>query len=190
MTVSTGFRVLSRSQKISELDRILHPYQDLFKPELGELKGTTVKINVDDKVIPQFHKARPIPFLMKDKVTKSDRLENQRVIKPVQFADWAAPTVPVIKSNNEIRLCGDYKVMINSAVKTDSYPLLLIEELYTKLSGGTIYSKLDLSSAYQQLTLDPESQKLTTINTHKGLYMYTRRPFGVRLAPSLIFQWT
>ena len=82
------------SEDISELDRILHPYQDLFKPELGELKGTTVKINVDDKVIPQFHKARPIPFLMKDKVTKElDRLENQGVIKPVQFADWAAPIV-------------------------------------------------------------------------------------------------
>ena len=95
----------------------------------------------------------------------------------------------MIKSNNEIRLCGDYKVTINSAVKTDSYPLPLIEELYTKLSGGTIYSKLDLSSAYQQLTLDPESQKLTTINTHKGLYVYTRLPFGVSSAPS-IFQRT
>ena len=48
---------------------------------------------------------------------------------------------------------------------------------------------LDLSCAYNQLLLDEGAQELTTIYMHKGLYKYTRLPFGVALAPA-IFQQT
>ena len=39
------------------------------------------------------------------------------------FSEWASPIVPVLKSNGEIRLCGDYKVTVNKAVKTEKYPI-------------------------------------------------------------------
>lgn len=55
--------------------------------------------------------------------------------------------------------------------------------------GGKVFSKLDLSHAYQQILLDDESCKYVTINTHRGLYRYTRLPFGVASAPA-IFQRT
>lgn len=55
------------------------------------------------------------------------------------------------------------------------------------LSGGTVFSKIDLASAYQQVLLDDESKQLLTINTHRGLFVYNRLPFGVSSAPS-IFQ--
>ena len=48
---------------------------------------------------------------------------------------------------------------------------------------------LDLSHAYNQLLLDEGAQELTAINTHKGLYKYTRLAFGVASAP-VIFQQT
>ena len=44
-----------------------------------------------------------------------------------------------------------------------------------------------MSNAYLQLPLDAESKKFTTINTHKGVFEYTRLPFGVASAPA-IFQ--
>ena len=44
-----------------------------------------------------------------------------------------------------------------------------------------------MSQAYQQLKLDAESQKYLVINTHKGLFCYTRLPFGISTAPG-IFQ--
>ena len=48
---------------------------------------------------------------------------------------------------------------------------------------------VDLSSAYQQVLLDEESKEYVTINTHLGLFRYTRLPFGVASSPA-IFQKT
>ena len=46
-----------------------------------------------------------------------------------------------------------------------------------------------IQNAYQQLVLQEDSRKLTTVNTSKGLFEYTRLPFGVSAAPG-IFQRT
>ena len=62
-----------------------------------------------------------------------------------------------------------------------------IEDLLSKVTGGTFFSKSDLAHAYQQIALNEESRKLTTINTHKGLFQYNCVPFGITSAPS-IFQ--
>ena len=78
---------------------------------------------------------------------------------------------------------------MNSIAQNEVYPLPRIEELFTAVAGGKIFSKLDLSHAYLQLQLDEASQEYVTINTHRGLYRYTRLPFGVSSAPA-IFQRT
>ena len=57
------------------------------------------------------------------------------------------------------------------------------------MSGGKTFSKLDLSHTCLELTLDEVSRENLTINTHKGLFQYTRMPFGVSAAPA-IFQRT
>ena len=44
-----------------------------------------------------------------------------------------------------------------------------------------------MSQAYQQIELDDDSKRYTIINTHKGLFKYTRLPFGIASAPA-IFQ--
>ena len=69
------------------------------------------------------------------------------VITQVQFADWAAPIVPVIKNDGSVRICGDYKVTINQATNVDSYSLPKIDDLLASLGPGKIFSKLDLAHA-------------------------------------------
>ena len=69
----------------------------------------------------------------------------------------------------------------------DAYPLPRVEELFAALSGGTYFTKLDMSQAYLQLPLDEQPRELVTINTHRGLFQYTRLPFGVSAAPG-VFQ--
>ncbi|VDK88190.1 unnamed protein product [Dibothriocephalus latus] len=46
----------------------------------------------------------------------------------------------------------------------------------------TCFAKLDLADAYLQVEVAPVSRELLTINTHRGLFMYTRSSFGVKSA--------
>ncbi|KAI0232573.1 hypothetical protein LSAT2_017097, partial [Lamellibrachia satsuma] len=125
---------------------------DVFSEGLGELKGMKVKIQVKDDATPRFHKPRPVPYALKEKVKKElIRLQETGIIEQVQFSEWAAPIVPVCKSNGQIRICGDYKVTINQAVVEDKYPIPRVNDLYAGLNGGETFSKLDLSQAYLQL---------------------------------------
>ena len=88
-------------------------------------------------------------------------------LEPVEFASWAAPIVPVLKSNkSSIRICGDFKLTVNPVVKLDKYPIPKVEDLFAQLAGGKTFTKLDLSQAYQQLPLDEESKSYVVINTH------------------------
>ena len=64
----------------------------------------------------------------------------------------------VVKADKSIRVCGDYKVTVNSVLEVDQHPLPNPEELFVTLSGEEKYSKLDLSRAYQQILLDDDSR--------------------------------
>ena len=86
-----------------------------------------------------------------------------------------------------VRICGDFKGTINPVSKLDRYPIPKLEDLFTKLAGGKAFTKLDLSQAYQQVRLDDNSKQYVVINTHKGLFRYTRLPYGISSAPG-IFQ--
>ena len=113
-------------------------------------------------------------------------LQQQGIIEPAHFSDWAAPIAPVVKADGNVRICGDYKVTVNREAKLDKHPIPRIDDLFASLAGER-FTKLDLSHAYQQIQLDPDSRKYVTINTHRGLFTYNRLPFGVASAPS-IFQ--
>ena len=172
------------------LEAVLDKHSKVFRDELGMVRGVTAKLHVDPQARPKFYRPQSVPYAMKDKVEQElDHFHQQGIIEPVQFSEWAAPIVPVLKQNGDIRICGDYKLTVNAVAKLDTYPLPRIEDLFTSLSGGKYFSKLDLAQAYLQLPLDEASRKYLTINTQKGLYQYTRLPFGVASAPS-IFQRT
>ena len=92
---------------------IISKYPEVFSEGLGTLKGTFVKIHKKPVVEPKFHKARPVPYSMRDKVNQElERLQQQGIIEPVQFSEWAAPIVSVLKSDGTIRICGDYQLTV------------------------------------------------------------------------------
>ena len=170
------------------LNSVLHGHEALFTEELGGVHPHKATLSVKADATPKFFKPRPIPFAIKDAVGQElDRLERQGIIQKVDSSDWAAPIVAVPKKDGRFRLCGDYKVTVNYALTVDQYPLPKPEDLFATLSNGQEFSKLDLSQAYLQLKLDELSRPYTTINTHQGLYQYTRLPFGIPSAPA-IFQ--
>ena len=123
---------------------------------------------------------------MKSKVEKEiDRLIKCDILQQIESSDWATPIVPILKKNEEMRLCGDYKVTLNPCLEIDCYPVPRVQDLLATLSGGILFSKIDLSHAYQQVELEDISRTLVTISTHKGLFSYKRMCFGVESAPGL-----
>ena len=173
----------------STVQGVLDRHPEVFREELGTLKDFKAKIHIDPNAKPRFCKARSVPYALRTKVEEElDRLVADGVLEAVQFSDWAAPIVPVLKSDKKtVRICGDFKLTVNQASKLDHYPIPKIEDLFAQLAGGKSFTKLDLSQAYQQLVLEEESKDLTTINTQRGLFRFNRLPFGISSAPG-IFQ--
>ena len=160
------------------LDAILHQHEKVFQEGLGTMQGYKACFLVDDKVKPKLCKAQPVPYAMRALVKQElDRLTKEGIIEPVQFAEWAAPIVPVLKSDKKsVRVCGDFKLTINQASKLDSYPIPKVEDLFA--AGGKMFTKLDVSQAYQHIGLEESSKNYVVINTQKGLFRYTRLPYG------------
>ena len=174
----------------SDLEDVLQKHGPIFREELGLVKGVTARLQVESEATPIFFKAHTMPYALRGKIEQElQRLEKQGVLEKVEFAEWAAPIVPVTKPDGSVRICGDYKVTVNKVAKLDTYPLPRIEDLFASLAGGKQFTKLDLAHAYQQIPLEEESKQYVVINTLRGLYKYNRLPFGVASAPA-IFQKT
>ncbi|XP_049886596.1 uncharacterized protein K02A2.6-like isoform X1 [Pectinophora gossypiella] len=109
------------------------------------------------------------------------------VIEPVERSDWATPLVLASKADGGLRICADYKVTLNRVLLVDKYPVPKVEDLFSNLCGNQYFTKLDLSQAYNQLVLDESSRSYTVINTHRGLFKYSRLVFGLASSPG-IFQ--
>ena len=172
----------------AEITKFLDNFKSIFKPGLGTLQDVIVSLDIIPYATPKFLKARPVPFSLKDKINDEiDFLLQEGIIEPVNYSTWACPIVPVLKPNGKIRICGDYKITANKAIRCEAYPLPKPKELLSTLAGGKFFAKLDLSHAYNQLKLDEKSKLYTTINTHRGLFRYTRLCFGINSA-SAIFQ--
>jgi hypothetical protein len=138
------------------IEQLVEKYNTLFEAGLGMLRNFQAKIFVDPNVRPKFFKPRPIPYAFREKVEDElSRLTTEGIIEPLQFSEWAAPIVPVLKGDGKsIRICGDYSVTVNKASKLECYPIPKIDDLLTSLTGGVVFSKLDMSQAYQQVVLD------------------------------------
>ena len=104
-------------------------------------------------------KARSVPLTIWDKVeTELDRMVATSVIKRVYFSKWAS-IVSVLKRNGQVRICGDFKRIVNPVLQIDNYPIPNIDDLYFKVlvRWGSFISR-DLSDTYLQVPLVEKSQ--------------------------------
>ena len=81
-------------------------------------------LQVNSEAAPKFHKARPVPFAIKEAVgAELDRLEYEGILKKVDHSVWAAPIVAVPKKDGKFRICGNYKVTASDAHLTIHHPM-------------------------------------------------------------------
>ena len=104
---------------------VLEQHSALFEPGLGTLRGYEAAIELEPNARPCFSKARPVSHAYRSIVEQElERLQQEGIIEPVKFADWAAPIVPVPKQDGKfVRICRDFKCPANRVSKLDRYPI-------------------------------------------------------------------
>ena len=113
----------------SRLEKLINQYSEVFEEGLGPFTGPKAKIHVEVDAVPKFRKTRPVPYAMKGKIEEElSRLQEEGTIESVQFSEWAAPIVPIMKSDNSIRICGDYKTTV---IKFRSWIIILYQRWRT-----------------------------------------------------------
>jgi hypothetical protein len=71
---------------------------------------------------------------------------------------------------------------LNLATTPDSYPLLNIQDLSSRLHGCSIFSKLDLGKGYYQIPVQEGDIHKTAVIMPFGLWQFLRMTFGLRNA--------
>ena len=75
-----------------KVEAILDTHKNVFKDGLG-------KINTFEAMIPKFCKACSVPFALKAAIERElDRLESEGILEKASYSEWAAPVVPVPKT--------------------------------------------------------------------------------------------
>lgn len=106
------------------------------------------------------------------------------VIEPSE-SPWAAPAF-IVYRNNKPRMVIDYR-KLNSMVIPDEFPLPKQDDIMQALSGSQWLTTLDALSGFTQLIVREDSREKLAFRCHRGLWQFTRMPFGYRNGPS-VFQ--
>nr|XP_029711617.1 uncharacterized protein K02A2.6-like [Aedes albopictus] len=165
---------------------VLQKFPRVFEDSIGKISRVQANLPLKSDARPVFLKARKIPFNLQSVVdAELDKLVAEGVLTKVNQSNWATPIVPVKKSNNRVRICGDYKQTVNPNLVVDRHPLPTVDELFASLAGGKRFSKIDLVQAYLQMEVAPEDREILTLSTHRGLYRPNRLMYGVASAPAI-----
>ncbi|XP_053686250.1 uncharacterized protein K02A2.6-like [Sabethes cyaneus] len=171
------------------IEAIQTRFPKVFTEKMGLCTKTKIQFTLKGDTKPVFRPKRPVAYSVQVAVEEEiQRLLRLGILKPVEHSEWAAPIVVVRKPNGRVRICADFSTGLNNVLEPNQYPLPLPEDIFTKMAGCKIFSHLDLSDAYLQVQVDQQDQQLLTVNTHKGLFQYTRLTPGIKVAPGAFQQ--
>jgi len=104
------------------------------------------------------------------------------VIRP-STSPWASPVCLVKKPDGSYRFCIDYR-KVNDVSVSDAYPTPNIQDALDSLRGARYFATIDLLSGYWQLGMTDRATQRSAFCTRRGLFEFTRMPFGLKGAPA------
>jgi len=111
-----------------------------------------------------------------------DEMLASGVIEP-SLSPWASPVCLVKKKDDTYRLCVDYR-KVNAVSKKDAFPIPDIHDALDHLRGDRYFATFDLLSGYWQLGMTERAKEASAFCTRRGLFHFTRMPFGLAGAPA------
>ena len=104
------------------------------------------------------------------------------VIEP-SMSPWASPVCLVRKKDGNFRFCVDYR-RVNAISKKYAFPVPNINDALDSLRGNRYFATADLLSGYWQLGLTERAKERSAFCTKRGLFQFTKMPFGLAGAPT------
>jgi len=104
------------------------------------------------------------------------------VIEPSN-SPWSFPVCMVRKKDGSYRYCVDYRRMNSMTIK-DAFPVPDVKDALDSLRGAKYFATIDLLSGYWQLGMTQRARERSAFCTRRGLYQFTRMPFGLSNAPT------
>lgn len=164
-----------------KLLRFLEKNEAVFASSVLDLPGCDIvkhKVDlIDDKPV----KKRPyrVPYHLRGEMENQlNMLIDAKILEP-SISSFSAPIMLVKKASGEFRLVTDFRGL-NTKVVPDTYPIPNISEAIDNLAQGKVYSSLDLMSGFFQQVVEEEDRHKLAVTTPKGLFQFTRTPFGLR----------
>ncbi|KAK4390192.1 Retrovirus-related Pol polyprotein from transposon [Sesamum angolense] len=108
------------------------------------------RLNISPEAKPIKYKKRAFGT-ERNKIIKEEveKLFQVNCIRPIQYPEWLANVVLVLKSNGKWRMCIDF-TDLNRAYPKDSFPLPRIDALIDSTSRCELMSFLDAFQGYNQ----------------------------------------
>ena len=174
---------LTMEQK-HQVENLVITYQDTFTGPDGKVGQTDLVEHTIDvgNARPVKQRHRNVPMHLQSQVDEElVKLEENGEIED-STSPWSSPLVIVPKKDGKLRICTDYR-RLNEVTEKDAYPLPLVSECLTSLSGGRYFNTLDLAQGYHQVRLAEPDKAKTAFSTRRGLKHWNVMPFGLCNAP-------
>jgi hypothetical protein len=165
------------------LEDLLMRYLDVWSGEsLGQTEVVKHSIELDTPY-PIVQRPRRIPLDKQEIIdAELNTMLDKKVVRPSRSA-YAQEVVLVKKKDGKWRFCIDYR-LLNSHTIPDKHPLPRIQDLLRSVRGSAAFVALDLRAGYWQISMEESSIPFTAFRTHRGLFEWTRMPFGLINAPA------
>ena len=168
---------LTEKQK-EDVRQLLEQYKSVFSdvPSVTNLIEHEIELTSQEPVV---CKHRPVPFKMQTEI--DHEIENMLKMNIIERADdskYNSPLVCVRKSDNSIRLCVDFS-KLNLISKFDPEPMVLAEDIFTKLARSKFLNKFDMAKGYWAVKMADNSKDYTTFTCSKGKMRFRVLPFGL-----------
>ena len=167
------------------LKQLLHDHQDTFATSSTDIGYCPlIEHDIDTGNTPPIKQSpRRLPLAAREAEDQilDDMLESG-VIQP-SSSPWASPVCLVKKKDGSYRFCVDYR-RVNTVSRRDAFPIPDIQDALDHLRGAKYFATFDLLSGYWQLGLTDRARERSAFCTRRGLFEFTRMPFGLAGAPS------
>ena len=108
-----------------------------------------------------------------------DKLLAARFVKDVEYYDWLANVVVILKNEGKWRVCVDYTNLNDNCLK-DSFPLPWINQIVDSTIRHEMLYFIDVFFEYHHIPMfQPDEEKTACVTPHR-LYCYRVMLFGLK----------